>query len=69
MRNSAIELPRWRGDTLHIAVVSDLHVGAPYVGVEKLERVIDEIHRAHPDVVVLLARKALLTRGASSHQS
>jgi hypothetical protein len=39
---------------LTIAVVSDLHTGAPHVGPEKLDRVVSLVNQRRPDLVVLL---------------
>lgn len=39
---------------LKIVVVSDLHVGSPYIGLAKLESVVEMINHAKPDVVLLL---------------
>ncbi len=39
---------------LRIAVVSDLHIGAPHVGIEKLRAVVEAIDAAHPDLIVVL---------------
>ena len=54
VRESSIDLSCWRGRPLRIAVASDLHIGSPYTGVEKLERVVARINAGRPDVVVLL---------------
>jgi predicted MPP superfamily phosphohydrolase len=54
VRDRSVSLPCWRGDALRVAVVSDLHIGSPYVDVEKLERMVTEINAAQPHVVVLL---------------
>ncbi len=41
-------------DGLRIAVVSDLHIGSPHVGLEKLQAVVDAIDAERPELVVLL---------------
>ena len=45
--------PPWRA-SLRIAVVSDLHVGAPHVDLAKLDRIVSEINGMQPDIVVIL---------------
>ena len=54
VRESEIALPCWRGAPVRVAVVSDLHIGSPYTGVKKLDRVVDAINAGRPDVVLLL---------------
>lgn len=54
VRESRAALDCWHGAPLRIAVVSDLHIGSPYTGVEKLDRVVARINAGKPDVVVLL---------------
>ncbi|MDQ3282646.1 MAG: metallophosphoesterase [Acidobacteriota bacterium] len=54
VREAAQSVPSWRGAPLRIGVVSDLHVGAPYCGVKKLRRVINQLNAGRPDVIVLL---------------
>jgi uncharacterized protein len=51
-----LRLPRWPAtlDGVRVAVVADLHVGAPHVGRGKLERVVAAVDREAPDLVVLL---------------
>lgn len=43
----------WDGPTLRVVVLTDLHVGAPHVGLEKLEAVVAAANAADPDVVLL----------------
>jgi uncharacterized protein len=40
--------------SLRIAVLTDLHVGSPFNGIEKLRRVVDRTNGARPDVVCIL---------------
>jgi uncharacterized protein len=54
VRESTIVLPCWRGKPIRVAVASDLHIGSPYTGVEKLERLVREINARRPDAVLLL---------------
>jgi uncharacterized protein len=50
-----LSLPRWpvEQDGLLVALLSDLHVGSPGNGVDKLEAVVARVNRARPDVVLL----------------
>jgi len=41
-------------DGLRIAVLSDIHAGAPHVGHEKLARIVKVVNDQRPDLVVLL---------------
>lgn len=47
--------PGWPAtcDGLRVAVLSDLHVGSPFNGLDKLQRIVDLSNRAQPDVVLL----------------
>jgi predicted MPP superfamily phosphohydrolase len=48
-------VPAWPDENhgLSIALLSDLHVGSPFYGRKKLERVVREVNRADPDIVLL----------------
>jgi predicted MPP superfamily phosphohydrolase len=48
-------LPRWPAeqDGLLVALLSDLHVGSPGNGLDKLEEIVRQVNRARPDVVLL----------------
>lgn len=50
-----ISIPGWPRTCagLRIAVLSDLHVGSPFNGTGKLDRVVRAIRDAHPDLVLL----------------
>ena len=52
----ALALPRWpeRLDRLRIAVIADLHTGAPHVSLSKVRRVVTRVNRERPDLVALL---------------
>lgn len=54
VRESSIALSCWQGKPLRIAIASDLHIGSPYTGVAKLERIVEQINAGRPDVIVLL---------------
>ena len=40
--------------TLRIAVLTDLHVGSPFNGIDKLRRAVDRTNALHPDIVCIL---------------
>jgi predicted MPP superfamily phosphohydrolase len=39
---------------LRIAVASDLHIGSPFTGIEKLDQIVARINAGRPDIIVLL---------------
>lgn len=41
-------------DGLRIAVLSDLHIGSPHVGLDKLPRIVERTNAENPDLTVLL---------------
>jgi predicted MPP superfamily phosphohydrolase len=51
----------WRGPALKAALLSDLHIGAPYIGMEKLRQVVEQVNAESPDVVMLAGD--FVTRG------
>lgn len=51
----------WRGPALKVALLSDLHIGAPHVGLEKLRQVVEQVNGESPDVVMLAGD--FVTRG------
>jgi predicted MPP superfamily phosphohydrolase len=50
-----LTIPRWPTEQngLEIALLSDLHVGSPFNGVEKLEEIVARVDEARPDIVLL----------------
>jgi predicted MPP superfamily phosphohydrolase len=56
VREIALELPRWPDDLdgLRVALISDLHTGAPHVDEERLARLVDTVNAREPDLVALL---------------
>lgn len=50
-----ISLPNWPRDfeRLRIVLISDLHVGSPYIDVAKLQRIVDVANAAQPDLILL----------------
>lgn len=55
VRDATLELPRWPGACagLRVALLSDLHVGSPFNGTDKLKRIVAETNAAAPDLVLL----------------
>jgi predicted MPP superfamily phosphohydrolase len=53
VRHVRMELPGWH-DNVKIAVLSDLHVGSPHVGIDKLRRIVEKTNAENPALVVLL---------------
>ena len=56
VRRADLQLPRWPRalDGLRVAVVSDLHAGAPQVDERAVARVVGRVNAEHPDLVGLL---------------
>ena len=56
LRRRTLGLPRWPAELagLRVAVMSDLHTGAPHIDTAKVARLVARINRARPDLVVLL---------------
>jgi uncharacterized protein len=56
LREIDLELPEWPAalDGLRVALISDLHAGAPHVGEERIERVVATVDGQRPDLVLLL---------------
>lgn len=56
LRRRTLRLPLWPADLagLRVAVLADLHAGAPHVDEDKVERLVRCINRARADLVVLL---------------
>ena len=56
VRTVDLPLPAWPPalDGLRVAVMGDIHAGAPHVGGDKLRAIVADVNRSAPDVVVLL---------------
>lgn len=52
---TVLELPRWPAACtgLRVAVLADLHVGSPFNGIDKLERIVALTSREQPDLVLI----------------
>lgn len=53
VRHLPMELPGWRS-SLRVAVISDLHVGSPHVGLDKLRKIVGRTNAENPALIVLL---------------
>jgi uncharacterized protein len=56
VRRPVLRLERWPAalDGLRVAVVADLHAGAPHAGLRRVEEVVARLNAERPDVVALL---------------
>ncbi len=56
VREYELRLPGWPGELagLRVAALSDFHVGSPYNGIDKLQRIVALTNRSDPDLIVLL---------------
>ena len=56
MRHLDVRLERWPKalDGLRVAVLSDLHSGAPHVDERRLARIVAKVNAQHPDLVALV---------------
>ena len=54
-RNYGIAIPHWDPELsgLRVAVLSDLHVGSPYNGIDKLEQIVAGTNKLRPDLILL----------------
>ena len=48
----AVRVPQWRPEHqgLRVAILTDLHVGSPHTGIEKLKRIVARTNDEHPDL-------------------
>jgi predicted MPP superfamily phosphohydrolase len=53
VRHPRMELAGWPGE-MRIAVLSDLHIGSPHVGLDKLRVIVEKTNAENPALVVLL---------------
>ena len=56
IRETPLAIPRWPAaiGPVRIAAISDVHTGAPHVGLDKLREMVARTNAAKPDLVVLL---------------
>ena len=56
LHETAIELPAWPASLsgLRVAVIADLHAGGPQIDADRIERIVDAVNGARPDLVALV---------------
>jgi hypothetical protein len=54
VNHHTIALPSWPGEPLRVAVLSDLHVGSPFVDLERVRAIVAQANAERPDLVLLL---------------
>jgi uncharacterized protein len=56
VRRPVLRLERWPAplDGLRVAIVADLHAGAPHAGLRRVEQVVARVNAERPDLVALL---------------
>ena len=55
VRSVVLESPHWPAQRppLRVVFIADLHVGAPHVGLDKVDDVVAEANATHPDLILL----------------
>jgi len=66
VRHPRMELPGWRSE-LRVAVLSDLHIGSPHVGLDKLRTIVERTNAENPELIVLLGDFVIGGPGGNSH--
>jgi predicted MPP superfamily phosphohydrolase len=68
VKEETIALPNWPSnfENLRIAVLSDLHAGAPFMTAEKLRFVVLQVNATQPDLVVILGDFMSSVRGGKT---
>lgn len=54
VRHVTVESPTWRGPPVRLGVMSDLHVGGPHMPAARVARIVAQMNREAPDIVLLL---------------
>lgn len=56
VRRLGLRVPAWHAEhrDMKIAVLTDLHVGAPHAGPEKLRRIVALVNEEQPDLILIL---------------
>lgn len=62
-----VDLPWSASGPLRIAILTDLHVGSPFNGMDKLRRVVERTNAARPDIICILGD--LLSNGPRGARS
>ncbi|MGQ0644445.1 MAG: metallophosphoesterase [Elusimicrobiota bacterium] len=62
VRRQSFALENWPAGArpLRIAALADIHVGSPYIGMTKMEKIVKTCNALEPDVVVLLGDYVIL---------
>jgi predicted MPP superfamily phosphohydrolase len=55
IRTYRLSIPDWRADLagLRVAVLADLHVGSPFNGIAKLNKIVDATNALKPDLILI----------------
>ncbi len=71
VHHETLRLPSWPRESapLRIAVLSDLHVGSPYWGIESLPKVVERTNAEAPDLVLLAGDYMTEGEGQASPES
>ena len=56
LRHRTLTLPNWPAELsgMRVALISDIHAGAPFIKEAKLRRIVEETNAQNPDIVLLL---------------
>ena len=60
VRSLEIPVPGWQGRPLRVAVLGDLHAGAPHITRDKLDALVRLTNRQNPDLIALLGDYVIL---------
>jgi predicted MPP superfamily phosphohydrolase len=54
INRQTIKLERWNAahNNLKIAVISDIHAGSPFIGIKKIEKIVELTNKENPDIVL-----------------
>ena len=65
VKEETIELANWptNFENLKIAVLSDLHVGSPFIDADKLQLIVRKVNETQPDLIVILGDFIASVRG------
>ena len=53
IKTHIVELRRWTGPEMTIAVLADLHVSAPWTSLKDIRRIVKSVNAMRPDLIVL----------------
>ena len=56
VKKQTLELPNWpkKDDNFKIAIIADLHAGAPFINTAKIEKIVNLTNKEKPDIIFLL---------------